>query len=82
MIHHYFPHTADDIREMLGRCGMSDLGELYADVPADVRLRGDYNLPKGRSEKEIRDFFNELGRHNRILTCFAAPDSITTTPRR
>ena len=71
MIHHYFPHTADDIREMLGRCGMSDLGELYADVPADVRLRGDYNLPKGRSEKEIRDFFNELGRHNRILTCFA-----------
>lgn len=71
MTHHYFPHTADDIREMLGRCGMSELGELYADVPADVRLKGDYNLPKGRSEKEIRDFFNGLGRRNRSLTCFA-----------
>ncbi len=46
---------------MLGRCGMSDLGELYADVPADVRLRGDYNLPKGRSEKEIRDFSMNSG---------------------
>lgn len=71
MIHHYFPHTADDIQRMLGRCGMKELDELYADVPADLHLKGDYDLPAGRSEKEIRDFFNNLGSRNRQLTCFA-----------
>ncbi len=61
MIHHYFPHTADDIREMLGRCGMSDLGELYADVPADVRLRATIIFRKAVARKRFVIFSMNSG---------------------
>lgn len=69
--HRYFPHTPDDIKEMLGRCGMTDLEELYADIPAELRLKSDYNFAPQMSEKEVRDYFNELAERNHPLTCFA-----------
>lgn len=71
MTHRYFPHTPGDIKDMLQRCGMKDLDELYADLPADLRLKTDYNLPPQMSEKEVRDFFNDLASKNHPLTCFA-----------
>lgn len=48
----YFPHTPDDIATMLARCGVKDLDELYSDVPEEVRLKGDYDLPEAMSEVE------------------------------
>ncbi|MCM1450303.1 MAG: aminomethyl-transferring glycine dehydrogenase subunit GcvPA [Clostridiales bacterium] len=71
MIHHYFPHTQQDIDEMLERIGIGSLEELYSDVPESLRLKQPYNLPPAQSEKEIRDFFDMLGAYNRRLTCFA-----------
>ncbi|MCH5318444.1 MAG: aminomethyl-transferring glycine dehydrogenase subunit GcvPA [Paramuribaculum sp.] len=71
MAHHYFPHTPDDVRAMLDACGVSSLDDLYADIPADIRLKKEYNLPESLSEKEIRDFFNGLAAKNRKLACFA-----------
>ena len=32
----YFPHTEDDIRQMLDRIGVGSLEDLYSDVPKDV----------------------------------------------
>lgn len=71
MNHRYFPHTQEDISDMLARCGVASLDDLYADVPSDLKLNRDYNLPTGMSEKEVRDFFDRAGRRNRRLTCFA-----------
>lgn len=71
MPHHYFPHTPDDIREMLGRCGVESLADLYADVPEALRLKEPYRLPASMTEKEVRDFFRSLERKNKELTCFA-----------
>ena len=34
----YFPHTPDDISEMLARCGVRQLDDLYADGRGGVRL--------------------------------------------
>ena len=70
-MHHYFPHTPDDIRTMLDRIGVETLDDLYSDVPAGLRLRQPYNLPPSQSEKEIRDFFDSLSSHNLSLKCFA-----------
>lgn len=56
---------------MLERIGVKTLGELYSDVPESLRLKRPYNLPSSQSEKEIRDFFDALGEHNRRLVCFA-----------
>lgn len=69
--HHYFPHTPDDVADMLARCGVDSLDGLYADVPPELLLGRDYDLAPSMSEKEVRDFFAALGAENRQLTCFA-----------
>lgn len=72
----YFPHTGQDIDEMLARIGVKTLDDLYADVPSQVRLHGDYDLPKAMSEVEVRRYFDDLCRNDRQLTCFAGAGSL------
>ena len=71
MLHRYFPHTPDDISQMLSKCGMTDLSELYSDVPEELKLNRDYDLPPQMSEKEVRDFFENLAQKNQPQTCIA-----------
>jgi len=56
---------------MLGICGAKDVDELYADVPAGLRLRKPYNLPPALSEPEVRDFFADMDANCTPLVCFA-----------
>lgn len=56
MLHRYLPHTTEDITAMLDKCGMKSLDELYSDVPEQLLLKRDYDLPDEMSEKEVRDF--------------------------
>ena len=67
----YFPHTEQDINEMLARVGVKSLDDLYADVPESIRQKGGYNLPEAMSEVEIRQFFDNLCRDDKQLVCFA-----------
>ena len=71
MNYKYFPHTEEDIKEMLARIGVKSLEDLYGEVPQSVRFRGDYDIPEEKSEQEIRTFFDKLGHKNHQLTCFA-----------
>ena len=50
---------------------MNSLDDLYADVPEQIRFRGEYDLPDPMSETEIRSLFEKLGEKNRRLTVFA-----------
>ena len=50
---------------------MNSLDDLYADVPEQIRFRGEYDLPEPMSETEIRSLFEKLGKKNRRLTVFA-----------
>ncbi len=79
MDYKYFPHTAKDVREMLDTIGVTSLEDLYAEVPATIRFQGEYDIPSAKSELEIRQLFDRLGRENRPLTCFAGAASTTTT---
>ena len=65
----YFPHTEDDIRQMLDRIGVGSLEELYSDVPGDVIYRQDYDLPDALSEHEVRQYFESLAEQNTSLFC-------------
>jgi glycine dehydrogenase subunit 1 len=67
----YFPPTQEDLQEMMAKVGVNSLDELYAQIPEDIRFRGDYQLPSEMSEMEVRDVFAKLGSQNRQLTCFA-----------
>ena len=67
----YFPQTQEDLQEMMAKVGVNSLGELYAQIPENIRFRGDYQLPSEMSEMEVRDVFAKLGSQNHQLTCFA-----------
>lgn len=65
------PHTEEDIRIMLERIGVSSVDDLYSEVPKEVVLNRDYELPSEMSETELRKFFSTLAAKNRSLTVFA-----------
>lgn len=67
----FFPQTKEEIGQMLKQADMNSLDDLYADVPEQIRFRGEYDLPEPMSETEIRSLFEKLGEKNRRLTVFA-----------
>lgn len=67
----YLPHTESDLSEMLSVAGVSSLQNLYDDIPDNLKLKGDYDLPSAMSELEIRKTFASLAEKNKALTCFA-----------
>lgn len=71
MDYKYFPHTQEQLSDMLKMSGVDSLDGLYADVPEEIRFRGEYNLPDAMSEIEVRRFFEALAKENKPLVCFA-----------
>lgn len=67
----YFPHTADDLREMLRVVGVGSLDELYAEVPEELKFGRELNLPPAMSEIEVRKVITSLAGKNKQLTSFA-----------
>lgn len=70
MSNRYIPHTEQDIARMLERIGVESVDDLYADVPAEVLFRGEYDIPEGMSEPELREWFRDLGAKNNRLVVF------------
>lgn len=67
----YFPHTPDDLQKMLEVIGIDQLDALNEDVPHQVRLKEDYNIPSAMSEMELRRHFGHMAEKNKPLICFA-----------
>ncbi|MEP6973541.1 MAG: aminomethyl-transferring glycine dehydrogenase subunit GcvPA [Actinomycetota bacterium] len=70
----FAPHTDDDVRTMLATLGLSDLDELFADIPADVRLDRQLDIPAGVSEMELVADMRDLAARDRNvdeIVCFA-----------
>ncbi|GAB6981835.1 aminomethyl-transferring glycine dehydrogenase subunit GcvPA [Prevotella dentasini] len=71
MNYKYFPHTEEEIQQMLDKIGVKNLEDLFAEIPEELRYRDKWDIPEAKSEMEIRSFFNALGNKNKQLTCFA-----------
>ncbi len=67
----YFPHTEDDLKVMMERVGVKNFDELYAQIPEDIRFKGDYQIDSALTEEGVRHVFDMLGAQNKQLTCFA-----------
>ncbi|MBI2238893.1 MAG: aminomethyl-transferring glycine dehydrogenase subunit GcvPA [Actinobacteria bacterium] len=70
----FAPHTDEDVRAMLARCGLGSLDQLFDQIPADVRLDRPLDIPEGVSEMEIVADLRELAARNLHaddLVCFA-----------
>src|SRR5499426_3807342 len=60
----YLPLTATDRRAMLARIGVSDIEELFADIPQDKRLCGLLELPKLKGEMGVERALTKLAAQN------------------
>jgi glycine dehydrogenase subunit 1 len=71
---HYVPHTDEDFSRMLGDLGLSRPDDLFACVPAALRLAGGLDLPAGMPEADVAAEMARLAAANRTgpdLVCFA-----------
>ncbi len=62
---HYIPSSDAEKREMLSALGMTDVRELYRDVPDSVLLDRPLDLPEGLSEMEVREKIAGMAKLNR-----------------
>lgn len=70
MSNKYIPHTEDDIQEMLKVSGVHTIDDLYQDIPEQVILKKEYDIPSAMSEIEIRKFIGGLSEKNKICSIF------------
>jgi glycine dehydrogenase subunit 1 len=57
----YLPKSDIERREMLQTLGIHSLEDLFAHLPQEVRLNRPLNIPPGKSEYEIVDYFRARG---------------------
>ncbi len=62
---HYLPLTDEDRREMLAEIGVNSVEDLFSDIPKEVRLQRDLELPPPMSEHEALKHLNELASKNK-----------------
>ena len=60
----YFPHTKEDIEQMLAVAGLKSMDDLYSEIPEQLLFNKEFALPEAMSESEIRKFFETLGNRN------------------
>src|SRR5438045_796112 len=60
----YLPLTAEDRSEMLARIGVADIDALFADIPADKRLKTLPDLPLTKSEIEVERVLGRIAGKN------------------
>jgi glycine dehydrogenase subunit 1 len=69
----YLPHTEEDRKAMLAAIGVEKTEDLFADIPADLRLNRPLNLPEALSEPDLAKHLAALAGTNANLqeyTCF------------
>ena len=51
----YVPNTLEERREMLKAIGLDSMDQLFSDIPEDLKLHRELDLPAPMSEMELRD---------------------------
>lgn len=67
----FVPHSEADRREMLRSIGIGEVDELFEDIPAELRVDGELDLPPALSEWEAYSETGRLADENESLTSFA-----------
>ena len=74
MVHPYIPNDTEPIRRrMLETIGVSDIDDLFSDIPTRVRFKGQLSLPSPLSEFEVtKEVEKVLGKNKTVkdLTSF------------
>ncbi|MGI6468499.1 MAG: aminomethyl-transferring glycine dehydrogenase subunit GcvPA [Syntrophomonadaceae bacterium] len=60
----YTPNPAPVVNEMLNILGLSSLDDLFSDIDADLKVKGQLRLPPGMGEMELRHHLKKLAAKN------------------
>ena len=63
----YVPNTKEQRQDMLKAIGLSSMEDLFVDIPQEVRLKGELEIPQGRSELEVKREMEDLAGKNRVF---------------
>lgn len=64
----YIPTTVIEKQKMLEDIGYHQIEDLFSGIPEEVLFQGELNLPKGRSELEVRRILENISNKNKIFT--------------
>ncbi len=56
----YIPHSEADIKLMLDKIGVGSVDEIFEQIPAELRFKGELDLPAPLSEPELMAHLTEL----------------------
>ena len=63
----YVPNTKEQRQDMLKAIGLSSMEDLFVDIPQEVRLKGELEIPQGKSELEVKRDMEDLAGKNRVF---------------
>lgn len=63
----YIPTTPAELQEMLGAIGVKTIEDLFAEIPPELRLQGELNIPEGMSEPEMVRKVTRLAQANETV---------------
>ena len=63
----YVPNTKEQRQDMLKAIGLSSMEDLIVDIPQEVRLKGELEIPQGKSELEVKREMEDLAGKNRVF---------------
>ena len=63
----YVPSTAQERQEMLASIGLSSIDELFSHIPDSLKLKGELNLPSGKSELEVCRTMEHIAAQNIVF---------------
>ena len=67
----FIPHTEEDIKQMLGAIGVSNIDDLFDEIPVALRTKGLASIPEGLSEMEVSRILHERAMQDQRSLCFA-----------
>lgn len=69
----YIPNTREDQEKMLSAIGVDSIDKLFSDIPDDLKLGRELELPRGLSEPELVSHIKRIASENKHAgthTCF------------
>lgn len=63
----YVPSTAQERQEMLASVGLCSIDELFSHIPDSLKLKGELNLPSGKSELEVCRTMGHIAAQNIVF---------------
>lgn len=63
----YVPNTKDERQQMLDAIGLSSMEDLFQNIPKEVLLKEELQIPEGKSELEVRKVMEKIAGKNRVF---------------